>query len=443
MRAYLWVILILGLLNSGASLAQTNLAGTWQGTMEITPEQKLTIQFVITKKDDGSYTAVLNSPDTGAIKNIAADSVIYKDGTLNMEVRSLSGTYSGKIADSLITGEWKQPGSTMKLVLAPYEKPKEVPTDPLLGEWVGKLDVQGRNFTVVFRYNKNKDGKFTGLLDIPEQNAKDLPVTEVTLAGDEVNFAVQPIQLKYKGKLEGEKIPGHMIQNTREMEVNFKKGKYEPPPRMLDVSVEAMKNLKGEWVGKLTFVEGIPIPVRIRFEEAKDGKSRAFFDSPNEKMKDIELSDIELKDGKLNLKTGWSRYEGTLKDNAIKGYYILGNMKLEMDLVKGVKLEPLIPQVDISADMMKRLKGRWKGTMNNTTAYIIFKLNENAKNEVLLEYEGRGDAASPFLKVAISGMALSLKATSGEYSGELKGEKIEGVWKQLGNVNPVTLTREK
>ena len=55
MRNYLCFILVLLFLCAGTTLARTALNGTWQGTMEITPEQKLTIQFIFTQKGENLF----------------------------------------------------------------------------------------------------------------------------------------------------------------------------------------------------------------------------------------------------------------------------------------------------------------------------------------------------------------------------------------------------
>ncbi len=441
MRSYLWIFLILGFLSSGSIFAQTDLTGTWQGKMEISPDQKLTIQFVISKKDDGSYSAILNSPDTGGIKDIPVDTITFKDETLNLEVSALSGSYSGKYSDKVITGDWKQPGSTLPLVLKPYEKPKTRPTDPLLGEWVGPIDV-GIKLTIVLKYNKDEDGQFSGTLDIPEQGANGLPLGEVTLAGDEANFDVPSARIKFKCVLDGETLKGHLIQGNQEIPIEFKKGKYVPPPRELDVPAEAMAKLKGEWVGTLAIVESLPVPVRIRFEENKEGKSRAFFDSPNENMKDIELSDIKLTGDKLALKTTWSRVEGTLKENTISGFYIIGQMQLKINLTKGAELVPLVPTVTIPDDIMKTLSGTWSGKLGETEIAVIFKVNDKGEKEALMQnLTPRKTPPTPLLKASYADNKVTLNTTSGEFSGEIKDGKIEGVYKVLGNVIPISLTK--
>ncbi len=443
MKNYLCFILVLVFLFAGTSLANTALNGTWQGTMEITPEQKLTIQFTFTQKDDGSYKAVLNSPDTGGIKNIAADSVTYSDSNLDIDIKILSGSYSGKVTGNKITGEWKQPGGTLKLELTPYEKPVEVPTDPLLGEWAGKLDIQGIKLTVVFRYSKDRDGNFTGFVDIPEQSANNLPVKDVTLAGDEVRFAVPVAQLKYKGTFEGEKISGSLIQGTVDMKLTLEKGKYEVPQAMLDVSDEAMEKLKGEWAGTMTFIKDLPTPVRVRFEETDEGKSRAFIDIPSENQMNRPLSDIKLTGDRLSMKTGLPRYEGTLKGNVISGHYIIANMKFELDLTKGAELKIIKPEINISEDIMKKLSGRWKGQISGLTVFLTFNVNDRGENEAFLDIPDQGEPEAPFLRGSVSGSSLTIKTAASEISGEIKEEKIEGFFKALGNVIPVTFIKEK
>ena len=136
----------------------------------MSPNEKITIQAV------GSYEAVLNSPDTGGIKNAPARSVKYAAGKLTVDVASLSGSYSGTVDKGAITGEWKQPGSTLPLVLAPYKKPEVGTLKPLPGEWFGELQLPGSTkMTMMFRFEMTKDGKFAGLMDIPDPGAKDVP----------------------------------------------------------------------------------------------------------------------------------------------------------------------------------------------------------------------------------------------------------------------------
>ena len=82
--AVMATLVVAGLSMAQSALAQ-ELAGTWQGKLQVDPKTAMTIQFVFAKKADGSYSAVLNSPDNDAIKNMAADSVsISRDSMTRM-----------------------------------------------------------------------------------------------------------------------------------------------------------------------------------------------------------------------------------------------------------------------------------------------------------------------------------------------------------------------
>jgi hypothetical protein len=92
MKIHAKLFLILGLLLSGNAVAQSDLAGTWQSQLTIDQNTKMTIHFILTKKADGSYAAVLNSPDTGGIKNVAANAVKYAGGKLSGDKIDGTGT---------------------------------------------------------------------------------------------------------------------------------------------------------------------------------------------------------------------------------------------------------------------------------------------------------------------------------------------------------------
>src|SRR5262245_55784438 len=117
-------VLLIACVGSVIMAAEQELAGTWQGKLQVDLKTPLTIQFTFAKKPDGSYSAVLNSPDNGGIKNVAANAVTFKDGALKVDVASLSGSYAGTLKGSSIEGQWTQAGSALPLVLNPYQKPQ-------------------------------------------------------------------------------------------------------------------------------------------------------------------------------------------------------------------------------------------------------------------------------------------------------------------------------
>jgi hypothetical protein len=323
MKTFLKLVLIFSLLYCGSALAQTtDLAGTWQGKLAISKDQTVTVHFIITKQPDGSFKAVLNSPDFGGIKNVQASKMEFKDNKLFIDVTALSGSYSGALAKGVFTGEWSQPGSKIPLVLSRYQAPTANSLKPLLGSWVGKLKAnETTTLTIVLRFEMNKEGKFVGLLDVPDQGAKDLAVTDIALNGSDVTFKIPVGKANYVGKLSGATITGGIKQGGQDTKIDFARGKYTPPPPDIKISAEDMKQLLGRWSGKLKINDTISLTFVIRFEQPEPGKNAIFLDSPDQKAKDIPVTSASMTDGKLIIKVAavMGEYSATLSGNKLDG----------------------------------------------------------------------------------------------------------------------------
>jgi hypothetical protein len=101
-----------------AALSQPNLstpAGSWTGSLRL-PGASLRIVFHIKEVTAGTFTATMDSPDQGA-RGIAVNRVIWKNDSLQLDVSSIGGSYTGRLnADSLLlTGHWRQAGQRFPL----------------------------------------------------------------------------------------------------------------------------------------------------------------------------------------------------------------------------------------------------------------------------------------------------------------------------------------
>ncbi len=334
MKTCIKLVLIFSLLFCGKAVAQTDLAGTWQGKLSPNATDKMTIQFIITKEASGSYKAVLNSPDFGGPKKEPAKNVQFKDGKLTLEVPTLNGSYSGTLAKGVITGEWRQQGSNLPLVLTRYQAPTAASLKPLQGSWVGKASpAPNVTLTVVLRFQTSKEGKFTGFLDIPDQGAKDLPLTDIVLEKGQVSFKIPAVKGDYTGKLSASGITGSVKQagQAQETKLDLVKGTYVPPPPVVNIPPEAVKQLLGRWTGQVA-----NIPIVIRFEKSAAGKIVVLMDSPTQNAKDIPASSTTFADGKLSMKVArvFGEYVGTLNGNKIDGTWTQGGNKLPLALTK-------------------------------------------------------------------------------------------------------------
>ncbi|MCH5715095.1 TolB-like translocation protein [Niabella hibiscisoli] len=91
-----------------------DIAGSWKGTLEV-QGTKIPLVFHI-KKDSDKWVTTMDSPAQGA-SGIPVDSTAFADNKLSLSVKAAGLTYSGTLADKTITGEFKQAGMNLPLVL--------------------------------------------------------------------------------------------------------------------------------------------------------------------------------------------------------------------------------------------------------------------------------------------------------------------------------------
>lgn len=446
MRIRTGVVLFLGLIFCGSLFAQTDLTGTWQGKLAIDQKTTMAIQFILTRQADGSYKAVVNSPESGAIKNVLASAVKLAGGKLTIEVASLSGSYAGTVGKGTITGEWKQPGSTLPLVLTPYKKPESNSFKPLLGEWVGKLSVPGiRSLSIIFRFEMAKDGTIAAFMDVPDQNARDIAASDVKLEADQVSLRIPAAGIEYTGQLSGNNIKGTFKQSGASFELTLAKGKFQVPG--IDMPAEDMNKLLGQWAGRIKMGED-PITdtatVILRFEKTKDGKLAAFSDSPEQGQYGHPLTDVTLKGDQLiiNIPGTGGGYTAKLSGNTIEGTFAVAGMKRDLTVTKGAKFPPPVAQIDLPADLMKKLLGRWKGPLSVLSIIFRFETNAAGKNAIFVDIPQQDVKSMPVLKASLTEGNLSLKIIGSEFIGKLEGSKINGTFKTQNQNIPVSLTKE-
>ena len=114
----LWIV-VMGLLCGPVLFAQ-DLTGDWQGILEAGP-RKLRMIAHFEQPEGAATKATLYSidenPDRGA--GIPVDSVTVKDGSVQVAIAALRGSYHGTLAadGNSMTGDWSQGGAAIPLTL--------------------------------------------------------------------------------------------------------------------------------------------------------------------------------------------------------------------------------------------------------------------------------------------------------------------------------------
>lgn len=298
--------------------AQPNLAGTWQGRLEVAPGTSLAIQFVITAEQGGGYSAVVTSPDSGAIKNVRAAGVTFAADRLTLDVPALSGGYAGTLRDGVLEGEWQQEGAKLPLSLRPYEAPTLSPEEvaTLTGTWSGKYDANGLQVTIVLRFSVGDDGALRAVLDVPEQGVNGWATASLALDDGRFSVRVPAAATEITGMLEGERIVGNWIQLGNPVPVTLTKGDYVAAASYLELPPAAREQLAGRWTASLG-----PFAVHARFETDADGRTRGYFDIPQQNVVGALITTAALTGTKLEFGVAsfGGKYSGELAGNTVTG----------------------------------------------------------------------------------------------------------------------------
>lgn len=441
MKTVMQVFLICLLTFCGNAFAQNDISGTWGGKLEIAPGRKMTIRFIISKDDDGSYKAMLNSPDTGPNSDLPATALEYNEDRLSIEVDKLSASFSGTVDKDTIIGEWRQPGMILPMVLTAYEAPSSDTIQQLLGEWYGSFEMpNGRSYMNLFQFTK-EDGRVSATYQVVGQGQQGVPITDILFKGNQISFLIGG-RLKYKGVLDGKTITGTGTLDTTEMDFNLTKGKYIEPG--IEMSAEDIKRLQGTWVGRVKTITDVMITNVLTFEPNEQGKLKATARTPERGNRPVKLVSVVFNENRLSFEMEGVRktFSGKVHNNTITGIFTYQGRDTEITLIRGARIEPIASRIEIPDPTMEKLLGRWSGNLGQTK--LVFRFERNAKGEraIFFDLPQRRDEGTRVLDASFAGGELSMKTPDYEYSGSLKDNKIDGVFKDGGRSFPLLLTKE-
>ena len=88
-------------------------------------------------------------------------------------------------------------------------------TPDLTGYWSGVLSTGGSELGLIFHLSRQTDGTYQATLDIPAQNAKDIPVDKVSCREGLVRLEATVIKAVFEGRLSADhtEIVGQVVQN--------------------------------------------------------------------------------------------------------------------------------------------------------------------------------------------------------------------------------------
>lgn len=108
---------------------------------------------------------------------------------------------------------------------APFQQKDSATATGLEGEWKGTLDAGGQKLRLVMKITRASDGKLTGSVDSPDQNATGLPVSSAQQTGNDVKVELSSLGAAFEGKLNagGSEMQGEWKQGGASLPLTLKR----------------------------------------------------------------------------------------------------------------------------------------------------------------------------------------------------------------------------
>ncbi|MBN2420618.1 MAG: hypothetical protein JXL81_14610, partial [Deltaproteobacteria bacterium] len=166
----------------------------------------------------------------------------------------------------------------------------------------------------------------------------------------------------------------------------------------------------------------------------------------DQKIKGILVSEASFSDGKLAFTVTDVEYKGQIKGDEFTGEIMQSapdSKPIPFTLKKGNFVPPSYA-LNLPADIIKTLSGKWNGKLGNTN--LVFRFEKNEKGELLgfLDSPDQGTKDIQITEGSIDEgkLVLKIKLANIEYKGKLSKDSLEGEWMQGGQNIPFTLKKE-
>jgi len=227
-------LLGLALLASGpALLAQSNVAGHWEGTLSV-PNQELNITIDLLKSDKGQWSGSFGVPSQGA-SGLRLEKIEIDGKNVKFTVPEAPGApeFSGSIKDdghmalSFSVSGGSFPADLKRTGEAKVEVPQASPAvdTKFEGDWEGSLDTPGGALRIAIHLHNQPDKTVKATLDSPDQNAFGMSMSDVVQKDLAIELKLKVVGGAYKGSLNAEanKLTGEWSQGGSSFPLELKK----------------------------------------------------------------------------------------------------------------------------------------------------------------------------------------------------------------------------
>jgi hypothetical protein len=409
------------------------------------PGSELTVQFIIEEGADAGFSATLNSPDNGAIKNVAASKVDYAQSTLRVEVSDLEGEFEGTLVDGVLDGTWKQLDQAFPLVLEPFVE-QALSADlaaRITGRWAGELVIPGGpKLGIVMNFDVDENGSLSGTMESPDQGPRQFPMEGIVIDDEGIELNINTIGGRYEGKFAGADIDGTWSQG-QSFALKLSRAEFDPNAFALKLSGPDHEFLRGDWWGEVITPVG-PVPTGLRFEETEPGLLLGFVESPDQGSVSVPVKAVTIADGAVEMTLAGGRFQGVVVGATIEGELQQGGQKLPLVLQKGTV--PSVP-LELPAEAVEMLLGSWEGSLKTPqgTTTIVFRFEaHDGQTFGYMDNENGGMKGARLRTVSINDGQIEIAPSAilrVKYVGSLVGDAITGKLQANGREFDLNLKR--
>lgn len=200
------------------------------------------------------------------------------------------------------------------------------------GRWEGSIDMQFMKMDIIVSLSQKADGTWAGTISIPAQGFNDSALSNVSVNGSIVSFAMPGVagDPVYKAKLseDGQMLSGEITQAGRTATFKLeRRTEAESAARQMYSATPEKglpgQSIEGSWQGTLDAGGGLRIVIKIK--KASDDSLTARLDSPDQKITDLLVDATTFKDKSLHFELTRlnAGYEGKMSQDGseISGHW--------------------------------------------------------------------------------------------------------------------------
>ncbi|MEX0618441.1 MAG: hypothetical protein WDZ76_05860 [Pseudohongiellaceae bacterium] len=291
------------------------LDGSWVGELRPIPGGEMVLNVILRFEESapGEYEAFFSVPDQGA-SNIPVSRIVFDGEELTVALDQPPVQISGNVSGENFTGNFTQGGQSLDLNMEKGEFELEgLDISPeafasIEGPWHGQVGP----LNIVFRFEE-EDGKYLAFLDSPDQGAADIPVTTLSVQGNQLNLTIAPAQASLFAVISTDQMSGTWSQGGQDQTVTLVRGRYVPNA---DLSAETIQQLAGTWQGEVNNTA-----LSFRFEPGDNDGMSAFLDIPSMGANGLPVTNIALQGTQFSFSVGGigAGFSGAFTGSEING----------------------------------------------------------------------------------------------------------------------------